>query len=223
MKNHCFIGLFENNFVMKVTLKKQLYALRGFTLIELMVVIIVIGVVGGIVFSGAAYLFEKQSIKSAQTEIEVLKTALDEYKRENGSYPLTFDPPKDIDFQGKDSSRILLHSLYGTHDLIDNNWERLDPSDYRRSLIPLDKFSFLPIAQDNSGTFNLDEDDHYLVDPWGEPYVYQFYREDGNSGFLLYSKGPDRKSEPFESAEDGTPNKRPEDLDNIPSTEPGKW
>ena len=208
---------------MKATLENQPYALRGFTLIELMVVIIVIGIVGGIVFSGAGYLFEKQSIKSAQTEIEVLKTALDEYKRENGSYPLTFDPPKDIDFHGKDSSRILLHSLYGTHDLIDNNWERLDSSDYRRSLIPLDKFSFLPITQDNSGTFNLDEDDHYLVDPWGEPYVYQFYREDGNSGFLLYSKGPDRKSEPFESAEDGTPNKRPEDSDNIPSTEPGKW
>jgi len=222
MKNHCFLGLFENNLVMKVTLKKQPYALKGFTLIELMVVIIVIGIVGGIVFSGAGYLFEKQSIKTAQTEIEVLKTALDEFKRENGSYPLTFDPPK-IDIQGKDSNRILLHSLYGTHDLIDAEWKRLDPSDYRRCLIPVDKLSLLPIAEDDSGTFNLDENDYYLVDPWGEPYVYQCYREDGNPGFLLYSKGPDRKSDPFESAEDESPNKRPEDSDNIPSSEPGKW
>jgi prepilin-type N-terminal cleavage/methylation domain-containing protein len=217
MKNHCFLDLFENNFDMKATLENQPYALRGFTLIELMVVIIVIGVVGGIIFSGAGYLFEKQSIKSAQTEIEVLKIALDEYKRENGAYPET------LDYQGKDSSRILLHSLYGTHNLIDDDWERLDPSDYRRSLIPVDKFSFLPIAEDNSGIFNLDEDDYYLVDPWGEPYIYEFYRKDGNAGFLLYSKGPDRKSEPFKSGEDGSPNKRPEDSDNIPSTEPGKW
>ena len=101
---------------MKVISKNQPYALRGFTLIELMVVIIVIGVVGGIVFSGAGYLFEKQSIKSAQTEIEVLKAALDQYKRENGAYPET------LDCKGKDSSRILLHSLYGTHDLIDDDW-----------------------------------------------------------------------------------------------------
>ena len=217
MKNHCFLGWFENNFVMKATLANQPHALRGFTLIELMVVIIVIGIVGGIIFSGAGYLFDKQSIKTAQTEIEVLKTALDEYKREYGSYPKTFD------YQGKDSSRILLHSLYGTHELIDEEWTRLDPSDYRRKLIPVDKFSFLLFAEDDSGTFNLDEDDHYLIDPWGEPYVYEFYRKDGNAGFLLYSKGPDRKSEPFSSSEDGIPDKRPEDSDNIPSSEPGKW
>ena len=202
---------------MKATLGNQLHPLRGFTLIELMVVIIVIGIVGGIIFSGAGYLFEKQSIKTAQAEIEVLKTALDEYRREYGSYPET------LDSQGKDSSRILLHSLYGTHDLIDDKWKRLDSSDYKKSLIPVDNFSFLSIAEDNSGTFNLDDEDYYLVDPWGEPYIYEFYRKDGNAGFLLYSKGPDRKSEPFASAEDGTPDKRPEDSHNIPSSEPGKW
>ena len=91
MKNHCFLGWFENNFVMKATLENQPHPLRGFTLIELMVVIIVIGIVGGIIFSGAGYLFDKQSIKTAQTEIEVLKTALDECKREYGSYPRTID------------------------------------------------------------------------------------------------------------------------------------
>ena len=53
----------------------------GFTLIELMVVIIVIGVVGGIVFGGAGYIFEKQAIKQASAEIEVLKVALSEYKK----------------------------------------------------------------------------------------------------------------------------------------------
>jgi len=202
---------------MNGALRNQLYTGRGFTLIELMVVIIVIGIVGGIVFSGAGYLFEKQSIKTAQTEIEVLKIALDEYKREHGSYPET------LDLQGKDSSRILLHSLYGTHDLIGEEWTRLEPADYRRNLIPLDKFSFLAFAENNSGNFDLNEDDYYLVDPWGEPYIYEFYRKDGNSGYLLYSKGPDRKSEPFTSAEDDTPDKRPEDNDNIPPTEPGKW
>ena len=50
----------------------------GFTLIELMVVIIVIGIVGGIIFTGAGYIFEKQAIKQARTEFEVLKVALDE-------------------------------------------------------------------------------------------------------------------------------------------------
>ena len=43
----------------------------AFTLVELMVVIVVIGIVGGIIFSGAGYLFEKQAIKQAKVEVEV--------------------------------------------------------------------------------------------------------------------------------------------------------
>lgn len=191
--------------------------ISGFTLIELMVVIIVIGIVGGIVFGGAGYIFEKQAINQAGSEIEVLKVALEEYKRENGNYPETFD------FQDEQSSFILLHSLYGTHELIDGAWERLDPADYLKSLIPAEGLSLQPLEGEEDGKFNLNEIDHYLTDPWGEPYIYQFERKDGNFGFLLYSKGPDQKSTPFDEVSDGIPEKRPEDKDNIPASEPGNW
>jgi prepilin-type N-terminal cleavage/methylation domain-containing protein len=219
MKNHCFIGLFENNFVMKVNRANQLYTVRGFTLIELMIVILVIGIVGGIIFSGASYLFEKQSIKTAQAEIEILKIALNEYHRKEGEYPPIAE--KSTDF--KDFSGDLLNGLYGSHEFIDGSWERLDKEDKKKSLIPIDKFSILPIAEEASGTFNLDEVDHFLVDPWGQPYIYEDKRKDGFPGFLLYSMGPDRKSSPFTEPSDGLPEIRPEDLDNIPSTEPGNW
>ena len=219
MENHCFLGWFENNFVMKGIGRIQLHAIRGFTLIELMVVIIVIGVVGGIIFSGAGYLFEKQSIKTAQAEIEILKIALNEYRREEGEYPPIEGDSTDF----KDFSRDLLNGLYGSHKFIDGKWERLDKEDKKKSLIPIEKLSILPIAEEESGTFNLDEVDHFLVDPWGQPYIYEDKRKDGFPGFLLYSMGPDRKSSPFTEPSDGLPERRPEDLDNIPSTEPGNW
>lgn len=219
MENHCCLGLIENNFEMIKFHINNRSKTVGFTLIELMVVIIVIGIVGGIIFSGAGYVFKKQAIRQAQAEIEVLEVALDEYKRQNGQYPLTFDS------ENKFNSFILLHSLYGTHELVeeDNTWERLDSSEYRKSLIPIDKFSYLPMDQDDAGKYNLNEIDHYFTDPWGEPYIYQFKRKDGNSGFLLYSKGPDKESEPFNDTADGFPEKRPEDRDNVPPSEPGKW
>ena len=91
MENHCCLGLIENNFIMINLHIKSRSKATGFTLIELMVVIIVIGIVGGIIFSGAGYVFEKQAVRQAQAEIEVLEVALDEYKRQNGQYPLTFD------------------------------------------------------------------------------------------------------------------------------------
>ena len=189
----------------------------GFTLIELMVVIIVIGIVGGIVFGGAGYIFEKQAVKQAEAEVEVLKIALEDYKRENGQYPETFD------FEGEMSSFILLHSLYGSHQPIDGVWERLEPEKYTKSLIPIESLSVSQIEEDGTGQFKLDEADHYLIDPWGEPYIYEFERKDEHLGFLLYSIGPDRKSDPFNDVADGCPEKRPEDKDNIPQSEPDNW
>ena len=194
--------------------------LKGaFTLVELMVVIVVIGIVGGIIFSGAGYLFEKQAIKQAKVEVEVLKIALDEFKREYGDFPETFDN------EGEMASFILFHSLYGTHQLsLDTEtWERVEVSEFRKNLLPVDKMTLETLSDDGSEKFNFSEFDHFLVDPWGEPFIYQFPRQDGHRGFLLYSKGPDQKGDPFNESLDSVPEKRLEDRDNIPSSEPGNW
>ena len=63
----------------------------------------------------------------------------------------------------------------------------------------------------------------FIIDPWGNPYVYQYPRLDGHTGFLLFSRGPDGKSSEFRSELTSTPEKQAIDLDNIPDSEPGKW
>ena len=64
-------------------------ARRGFTLIELLVVIIVLGLLAALV--GPQILGRVSEAKSgtAKTQIELLGTALDNYKLDNGSYPTT--------------------------------------------------------------------------------------------------------------------------------------
>lgn len=190
---------------------------NAFTLIELMVVIVVIGIVGGIIFSGASFLYEKQAIKQAKVEVEVLKIALDDFKREYGDYPETFEN------EGKLASFVLFHSLFGTHEVYQNTWEKLDASEFKKSLLPTDKMTLEILDDEKSVKSNYKEFDHFLADPWGEPYIYQYPRMDGHSGFLLYSKGPDQKSEPFSDNASLLAEKRPEDNDNIPSSEPGNW
>jgi len=37
--------------------------------------------------------------------------------------------------------------------------------------------------------------DPEFLDPWGNEYVYEFPREDGGHGYLLFSMGPDGKRE----------------------------
>ena len=59
----------------------------GFTLIELMVVILIIGLLATIVVQNLKGATDKANRIEAQADISALKTALDRYYLDNGSYP----------------------------------------------------------------------------------------------------------------------------------------
>lgn len=62
---------------------------KGFTLIELMVVVVIIGVLAAIAFPTINNQIDKAKGKRALAELKTMKTALDVYKAENGAYPTT--------------------------------------------------------------------------------------------------------------------------------------
>jgi len=62
---------------------------KGFTLIEMLVVLVLIGMLGGLV---GPQLFQKvgsSKIKVAQTQIELISSGLDTYRLDVGYYPTT--------------------------------------------------------------------------------------------------------------------------------------
>lgn len=63
----------------------------AFTLVELLVVIVIIMILVGIVLGTAKYAQGKAARSRAQAEIAMLETALEQYKSDNGAYPVT--PP----------------------------------------------------------------------------------------------------------------------------------
>jgi prepilin-type N-terminal cleavage/methylation domain-containing protein len=178
----------------------------AFTLVELLVVLMVIGVLGGIIFSGATHLFGEQAIKQTNAEIGILQLSLEEYNRDFGTFPVT-DGITDAEQCGK----ILLNALIGSHD---ENGIKLSADENRKSYLPKDKFEI---------EFPEGEEDGFIVDPWEQPYQYNYPRLDGHEGFLLFSKGPDKKSQLIDEPVEETPEKSTVDFDNIPSSEPGKW
>jgi general secretion pathway protein G len=60
----------------------------AFTLIELMVVITIIAVLSGLVLSASGYIQRKGARSRAEAEIAALGAALENYKADNGDYPL---------------------------------------------------------------------------------------------------------------------------------------
>jgi general secretion pathway protein G len=72
-------------------LKKELFipGRKGFTLIELMVVIIILGVLAGLVLPRFMGRTEEAKRTKAKLQIENLESALKLYKLDNGTYPTT--------------------------------------------------------------------------------------------------------------------------------------
>jgi general secretion pathway protein G len=61
----------------------------GFTLIELMVVVVIIGILAGLIVPRIMGSDDKAREAKAKMQIESLETALKLYKLDNGSYPTT--------------------------------------------------------------------------------------------------------------------------------------
>lgn len=62
---------------------------RGFTLIELMVVIVILGILAGLIVPRIMERPEEARRAKARMQIESLETTLKLYKLDNGSYPTT--------------------------------------------------------------------------------------------------------------------------------------
>ncbi len=62
---------------------------RGFTLIEIMVVVVIIGVLGAIVVPQFMSRPDQAKVTAAKTEIQAIATSLEMYRLDNAYYPST--------------------------------------------------------------------------------------------------------------------------------------
>ena len=63
------------------------YAQRGFTLIEIMVVVVILAVLGALVVPKILENVDKARVTRAQSDIRAIQTALDLYRLDNFKYP----------------------------------------------------------------------------------------------------------------------------------------
>ena len=68
-------------------LKNRWSSTQGFTLIELLVVMIIIGLLASLVAPKMFNKIDSSKVKTARAQIELLGTALDSYRLDNGTYP----------------------------------------------------------------------------------------------------------------------------------------
>jgi general secretion pathway protein G len=72
-----------------IAMKSRRYKQDGFTLIEIMVVILILGLLATIVVQSLRGAADKAKKTKAQADLAEIKTALDRYYLDNGFYPTT--------------------------------------------------------------------------------------------------------------------------------------
>ncbi len=197
---------------------------RGFTLVELLIVIGVLAMLAAGMWEARAY-FEARSLKTqAQNEVAQLETAMNAYKADNGGL-LPFGKGDEW------SSHVLYRALYcdedndgapdrekGTRAMRTPYCESLaiiasTKSEERERGIPVVKARVIvtdDTAKRKSGKYYL------IFDPWGKPYRYrlgfeadEIRRRQGNGmnpDFDIFSLGPDSRGDGLTNTGDNADN-----------------
>lgn len=76
---------------MEKTKNKHLSKRSGFTLIEIILVVVIIGILAGIAIPNIGNKSDKAKISAGRANISTLDTAISEYQMMNGEYPSSLD------------------------------------------------------------------------------------------------------------------------------------
>jgi len=181
---------------------------RAFTLIEILIVISIIGLLASFVTVGIQLARIKALMRLAQAQVGSLVLAVENYAFDEAEYPgkgLEHDP-------GRNDFPLLFKALFG---------ERRPRGPGGRSA------PYASLPEKDVAVWDNDlqayrkalrrelQDDRipkYIVDPWGNPYVYRATREEGSKvcrrEFVLYSLGPNEIDDVAAGSED------PDDIGN---------
>jgi general secretion pathway protein G len=64
----------------------------GFTLIELMIVSVILGVLAGIVIFAVGGITDNGNVAACKSDVKTLSVAVEAYKAKNGTYPTHLEP-----------------------------------------------------------------------------------------------------------------------------------
>ncbi|MEP4079248.1 prepilin-type N-terminal cleavage/methylation domain-containing protein [Haloferula sp.] len=145
---------------------------KGFTLMELLVVVSIMVILAGLTLGVMSYVNQKQAMEQAKIQLGLLELALEDYNSEKGEYPAN---TRSTGTRGSDEIHRALFPM-----------EDDDAKVYLTELDPLN---------DSQGWLSGSGNDWQILDPWGEEYRYRTNTATRinavNPGFDLWSCGPD--------------------------------
>ena len=169
---------------------------KGFTLIEILIVVSIIAVLASLILAGVNIARKKASIAVAQSNIEALNTALEQYVTDTGRYP--GDRIKDYE----NGFPALFDALFGDKPPRGKGGPNAPYMKFKESEVYVydyDEEKYRPAYPDEIYDQKVEK---YLADPWGTPYIYHENKSRAPKSYMhkrngadIYSCGPDKKDQ----------------------------
>ncbi len=164
------------NLIKKIILSKLSYKNNAFTLVELLVVIVIIGILLSIMLPALGTISNRSRQKSSLAEIQEISMALSMYEQEYRDYP-----PTDLTQLGLSRHNQINSGIECVVACLSANKNNGQPffSFSDRKLENSDSdISSIPLRQLTKSTFPRN-DLWEIMDPWNTPYIY-FHNRDIN-------------------------------------------
>ena len=169
---------------------------KGFTLMELLVVVSIMVILAGLTMGTMTYVNQKQAVEQAKIQLGLLELGLEDYHSETGEYPINAVAA------GTNGTSKIQKVLFPTSSAKKIYMTELDPNN------------------DTQGWLSGSGNSYDIVDPWGSEYRYRTNNPArasrtyaANPGFDLWSVGPDGETQAGNSG--GYDPEHPMNLDDI--------
>jgi prepilin-type N-terminal cleavage/methylation domain-containing protein len=167
-------------------------ARRGFTLIEILVVVAIISVLSSIVLGGVVAAQRKARQALAQTFVAVWNGEVEDYYLDTGEYPGTGCPT------GENGFPALFQALAGERPPLGKGGPSAPYVTVREEDVAVPDAAEGGFRRAAAGEVRDHRVARYIRDPWGNPYVYRENRSRPRTPIMkrptradLYSTGPD--------------------------------
>ena len=178
--------------------------LEGFTLVELLIVIAIIGILAGLAMQGISAVRESTSAAMTTTDIQSLRQAIEQYVQDEGIYPGQDTPSKKFDEELNDFPK-LYNALFGEKKPDGPGGRNAPYSELSSEKIAVyDEEEEIYRVAKRSELDDVDVD-KFVLDAWGEPLIYRCNKGRKREPFMrnkhsfdLYSMGPDSENQTIE-------------------------
>jgi len=172
---------------------------RGFTLIEILIVISIIAVLASMILAGVSIARKNTTIAVCKQNIDSIASAMEQYKLDTGKYP----GEKIKDFEN--GFPALFEALLGEKPPRGGGGPNAPYMKYKEADVQVwddDEGKYRQATVDERWDQRVEK---YLADPWGNPLIYHENKSRARQQYMhnrdgadVYSVGPDKEDQTIE-------------------------